>query len=501
MKAYWVGCILLAVAAAATGQDSKELDKRVTDFTLPNGLRFVILERHQAPLISFQTYIGGGTLSDPAGQTGLASLVGRLTYKGTESIGSRNWAEERKALDAMDQAFDRMEAERNKGPRANQEQFDLLRTQWRIAVDAAQRQGDPAEYGRQLAEQGATGVRAGANWNALQSGYTLPSNRLEFWFQMESQRLMHPVLRDFDAERTAMIEEAAKSRTNAQGRLVEALQSAAFIAHPYRNPAGGWSSDLSELKRSEARNFVEKHYIPGNIVLALVGDVDPAEARRLAEKYFGAMPARPNPPPIRTVEPQQLGPRTVQLDLPGQVTTAIGYKRPADSDRDDTVLDVIQAILGTGSSGMAWRELVQEKKVATGIRVAATFPDGRYPNLFLFVAAPAPGLRLDQLQKAIDELVGRLRVQKVDAATLNEAKAQTQSAAYARLASNATMAEMLALYASSFGDWKKLFTLIDDVEKVTADDVQRAAQRYFLPAGRTTVFTSIPGLPVSGGQP
>jgi len=501
VKAYWVGCILLAVAATATGQDSKELDKRVTDFTLANGLRFVILERHQAPLVSFQTYIGGGTLSDPAGQSGLAALVGRLAYKGTESVGTRNWAEERKALEAMDQAFDRMEAERNKGSRTNQEQFDLLRTQWRLAVDAAQRQGDPSEYGRQLTGQGATAVRAGANWNSLQSGYTLPSNRIEFWYQMESQRLMHPVLRDFDSERAAMIEEAAKSRSNPQGRLVEALQSAAFLAHPYRNPSAGWPSDLPELKRSEARDFVEKHYVPGNIVLALVGDVDPAEARRLAEKYFSPMPVRPIPPPIRTVEPAQLGPRTVQLDMPGQVTTAIGYKRPADSDRDDTVLDVIQSILGNGSSGMAWRELVQEKKVATGVRVAATFPDGRYPNLFLFVAAPAPGLRLDQLQKAIDELVGRLRAQKVDAATLSQAKAQTQSTAYARLASNATMAEMLALYASTFGDWKKLFTLIDDVEKVTAEDVQRAAQRYFLPTGRTTVFTSIPGMPAQGGQP
>ena len=400
MRVSLLGCILLVLSASAPAQDTGELEKRVTDFTLANGLRFVIMERHQAPVISFQTHVGGGSVNDPAGQTGLSYLVSRLAYKGTESVGSRNWAEEKKALDAMDEAYERMEAERNKGLRMKPELYDTLRSQWRLAVDAAQRLGDSAEFNKILSENGVTGAHATGNSTSLQAGYTLPSNRLELWFAMESQRLIHPVLREFDLERNNLMEEQAKSRSAVHARVLEALLAAAFTAHPYRVPTGGWSSDLAELKRSEARDFVEKHFVPGNIVIGIAGDVDPAEARRLADKYFGPMPARPMPPVLHTAEPPQNGPRLVELAIPSQSITAIGYKRPNYLDKDDVTLDVIQTILGDNNGGLAFRELIQEKKVATAVQVAATYPDGQYPCLFTFVAAPAAGQSMERPRRA-----------------------------------------------------------------------------------------------------
>jgi len=192
VRVFWLGC-LLACAAAAPAQLTREVEKRVTDFTLPNGLRFIILERHQSPLVSFFTYVGGGSLDDPAGQTGLANLVGRLNLKGAESIGTRNWPEERKALDALDDARGRLEAERNRGARINQDAVDRLRTQWRLAEDAALRYSDAGAFGKLLSANGATLGRSGADWNGIRFSYTLPSNRIEFWFASESQRLMHPV--------------------------------------------------------------------------------------------------------------------------------------------------------------------------------------------------------------------------------------------------------------------------------------------------------------------
>jgi predicted Zn-dependent peptidase len=500
VKVFWLGCFLLAVNVPAPAQGIKELEKRVTDFTLANGLRVVVMERHQSPIVSFHTYVGVGSVNDPPGQTGLANLMGHMAFKGTESIGSRNWAEEKKALDAVDEAYEKMEAEHNKGLGMKQEQFDLLRSQWRLAVDAAQRLSDSAEYARILEENGATGVHSGSGWTALQSGYTLPSNRLELWFAMESQRLLHPVVREFDKERTQLIEDQNKAQNNAQLRVIETLLSAAFTTHPFRVPGAGWPSDLAELKRSEGRAFLERAYVPGNIVLAMVGDVDPAEARRLAEKYFGPMPARPMPPELRTIEPPQQGPRTVELDIPAQIMVAVGFKRPSYLDKDDAALDVLHAILGNGSSGMAWRVLVQEKKVASAMQIRPSYPDGRYQNLFIFFAAPAAGFSVDQLQKAIDDLVGRFRVQKVSLDELNEAKAQTQAQEYERLASNATVAEMLAIHTAVYGDWKKLYTLIDDVAKVTEDDVLRVAQRYLNSNNRTMVFTAIPGLPARSSR-
>jgi predicted Zn-dependent peptidase len=379
----------------------------------------------------------------------------------------------------------------------NQEQFDSLRAQWRLAEDAAKRLGDPGEFGNILLENGASAVRLGATWHALQAGYTLPSNRLELWFAMESQRLMHPVLRDFETERSAAIEESAKMQGNGQTRVLDALLAAAFTAHPYRVPSIGWPTEIPELNRRQGRAFVQERYVPGNIVVAMAGDVDPAEAKRLAEKYFAAMPAKPMPPLVRTVEPQQQGPRTIQLDQTGQFLVAIGYKRPSYFDKDDAALDVLQAILsGTGSGGMAQRELVQDKKIAAALQISAAYPDGHDPSLFLFFIAPAPGQTVETVQRGVDELIGRVRVQKVGLDLLNQAKSQAQSAAYQRLAANGTMAEMLAIHTAEYGDPKKLFGVIDELGKVSEDDVMRVAQKYFLPSGRTTVYTAFPGMPV-----
>jgi len=495
VKVLLLGYLLVAAVGTAPAQPTagKPDERRISAFTLANGLRFVLMERHHSPVISFSTYVGGGSVDDPAGQTGLSNLVGRLVFKGAESIGSRNWTEEKKALDAADEAYERMEAERNKGARMKEEALDTLRSQWRLAVDAAQRLGDPTEYLRILQENGASGAVASAKWSSLQSGFTLPSNRLELWFAMESQRLMRPVLREFDKERATHIEEYGKSQSNPQQRVGDALLSAAFSAHPYRVPAGGWPSDAAELKRRAAVELVEKHYVPGNIVVAMTGDLDPAEVRRLAEKYFGPMPARPLPPLSHTAEPPQMGPRTVELILTAPVITAVGFKRPSYFDKDDVVLDVLQLILSNGNRGLAWSELVDEKKVAAGVQVFATFPDGQYPCLFVFLASASPGQPVEQIHKGIEDLLSRLRVQKVGPEVVAEARAQTQARAYQRLASNATMAEMLAIYTAAFGDSEKLFSLIDDLGKVTEDDILRVAQRYLIPSNRTTVFTSLPG--------
>jgi predicted Zn-dependent peptidase len=490
-----LGYLLTALAFTAFAQESgKSEDKRITSFTLPNGLRFVLMERHQSPVISFSTYVGGGSVDDPTGQTGLSNLVGRLVFKGAETIGSRNWPEEKKALDAADDLYDRMEAERNKGLRMKEETFDTLRSQWRLAVDAAQRLGDGSEYSRILQENGVTGASVSAKWNCLQSGFSLPSNRLELWFAMESQRLMRPVLRDFEKERATMLEEQAKNQANPQARVGDALLAAAFIAHPYRVPAGGWPSDSAELKRREAVALIEKRFVPGNIVVAMAGDLDPSEVKRLAEKYLGPMPVRPLPPISHAVEPAQMGPRTVELVVSGPILTAVGFKRPSYYDKDDGVLDVLQFLLNNGNGGMAVREIVQEKKVAAGLQVFATYPDGHYPSLFLFLGSAPAGQPVEQIHKAIEELLARLRIQKVGEDALAEAKAQAQSRAYQRLESNSTLAEMLAVYAAAYNDPSKLFTSIEDLNKVTEDDIQRVAQRYLIPSNRTTVFTSIPGM-------
>jgi predicted Zn-dependent peptidase len=275
--------LLFSAGLLVPAQDLQELQKKASDFTLPNGLHFIVLERHESPVVSFHTWVNVGSVDDPAGETGLAHMFEHMAFKGTETIGTRNWPEEKKALDAVEEAYDRMEAEANKGIKADSMRVDMLRNQLRVAADSAQRLSASGEYRRVFEEAGALDLNATVSATSSEFFYSLPSNRVEFWFLMESQRLHHPVFRDFYREREAVLEEyRQRVEANPQGRLLEEVLAAAFQAHPYRNPSGGWPSDIPNLRRARAQAFYERYYVPGNITIAIVGDVVAADAKRMA---------------------------------------------------------------------------------------------------------------------------------------------------------------------------------------------------------------------------
>jgi predicted Zn-dependent peptidase len=486
--------LLLSAGLFVSAQDLQELQKKASEFTLPNGLHFIVLERHESPVVSFHTWVSVGSINDPAGETGIAHMFEHLAYKGTETIGTRDWPEEKKALDAVEEAYDRMEAEANKGIKADQTRVDTLRNQYRQAADNAQRFAASGDYRQIIEENGGVNLTALGATGATEYSYSLPSNRTELWFLMESQRLLHPVFRDFYQERDVVMEEyRQRVETSPQGRAMAEMLSAAFRAHPYRNPSSGWPSDILNLRRTEAQAFFARYYVPGNITVAMVGDVTVGDAKRLAERYFGPMAAKPMPPFATTQEPPQNGPKTVTLEMPGRPFTLVGYKRPSQYDKDDLPLDLIQILLSQGRSGMLYSELVLEKRVAQQAQAVATHPDGRFPNMFVFQLVPAQGRTVEENQRALEDLLQRFKSTPVDAQLLARAKAQGRANVIRRMTSNRDIAGLLALYASNYGDWRKLFTALDDLNQVKAEDVQRAANRCFVSTGRTTVYTVQPG--------
>jgi len=493
----------LLLGTALWGQNLKQFEKKVTEFTLANGLHFIVVERHDAPVISFHTRVNAGSLNDPAGATGLAYMFERMAFKGTETIGTADWVSEKKALDAVEDVYDRLQAERNKGPRADQERLDLLDLQLRTAINWAQGFVRPNEFIAILEANGAMELHAATSYDHTDYLCSLPSNRIELWFLMESQRFLRPVFREFYKERDVVLEEhRMRVESNPQGKLTQDLLATAFAAHPYRNPPGGWPSDIVNLRRADAKAFFDEYYVPANITMAIVGDVNPADAKRMAERYFNPLPARPLPPLLHTVEPLQPGPKTAVVDSPTQPIMAIAYKRPDQYSKDDPVFDVISLILSSGRTGLLYKDLVQEKKIALVAQASATYPDGRYPNLFLFFLAPSVGHGVDEDLKALDNLLAQFKARKVDAETLARVKTKARAGVIRRLDDNAGLAQMLATYYASYGDWRKLFTSIDDLNQVTADDVQRVARQYFVLPSRTVAYLAQPGpAGAPGGRP
>ena len=279
--------LALGLPLLASAQDLKEFEKKVTEFTLGNGMHFIVVERHEAPVVSFNTFVKVGSLNDPAGQTGLAHMFEHMAFKGTPTIGTKNWSEERKALDAVEAAYAALLEERRKDLGADQRRIETLQAALKAAIDRADTYVEPNAYPRIVEENGGVGMNAGPGLESTNYYYNFPANRLELWFLLESQRFLNPVYREFYKERDVVREERRmRVESNPQGKLMEMLLSVAFAAHPYRQMPGGWGSDIENLRVDEAEKFFRTYYVPANLTVGIAGDVSAAEVRRLADKYF-----------------------------------------------------------------------------------------------------------------------------------------------------------------------------------------------------------------------
>jgi predicted Zn-dependent peptidase len=485
---------LLPLLAAA--QSLQDFEKRITEFTLGNGMHFIIFERHEAPVVSFHSYVNAGSVDDPSGQTGIAHMFEHMAFKGTETIGTKNYALERQAMDEVEHIYDRYDAERNKGSKADPKKVEDLQQQLKAAMDKANSYVVPNAYPQLIEENGGVGLNAGTGEDATNYFYNFPRNRLELWFLLESQRFYDPVFREFYKERDVVREERRmRVESSPQGMLAEALLATAFAAHPYRNMPGGWASDIDNFRLTEAIAFYKKYYVPSNITIGIAGDVDPKECRRLADKYFSILPAGPTPSGPRTVEPEQKGEKRVQVESPAQPFMAIAYKRPNQLDKDDPVFDVLGEILAGERTGLLYTELVRDKQISLGAFAQPSFPGGKYPNLFLFFLVPNRGHSVEENEKACYQIIERLKTDKVTDETLNRIKIKMRAALIRRLDSNSGMADALTSYYANYGDWRKLFTSIDDINKVTADDVERVAKKYLIPDARTVTYIVRPATP------
>ncbi len=480
---------LFALAFALRAQSLKEFEKRVTEFTLGNGMHFIVLERHAAPVVSFHSYVNAGAVNDPSGQTGIAHMFEHMAFKGTETIGTTNYAEERKAMDEVEKLYDQYDAERNKGPRADPAALKTLQEQLKAAMEKANSYVVTNAYPRIIEENGGVGLNAGTGEDSTNYFYSFPRNRLELWFLLESQRFYDPVFREFYKEREVVREERRmRVESNPQGKLVEALLATSFAAHPYRNSPAGWASDIENLRVTEAVAFYKKYYVPSNITIAIAGDVNPDECKRLADKYFSLIPSGPAPGGPVTVEPPQTGEKRVQVESPAQPFVAISYKRPDQNDKDDPVFDVLSDVLAEGRTGLLYKELVRDKRIALGAFAEGSFPGGKYPGLFLFYVIPNSGHSIEENEKACYDIIERIKKEKIDDASMKRVKTKIRANLIRQLDNNSGLAQLLTAYYVNYGDWRKLFTSLDDIDKVTAADVQRVARRYLIPETRTVAY-------------
>ncbi len=480
--AVFLGC---AAAGLAAQNDFKELESRVTEFTLKNGWHFIVLERHQAPVASLLTYADVGAAQEVTGITGLAHIFEHMAFKGSRTLGTKDYAKEKPALDQVDKAFHALQAEKRKGGKADPEKVKKLEADFKAAQDAAGKFVVKNEFGDAIERAGGQGLNATTGQDRTNYFFSVPSNEIELWFYLESERFRDPVLREFYKERAVVMEEQRLGESVPIQKMIQELQAVSFKAHPYRDPVVGFMSDLQNITREDAQAFFKKYYAPSNLVSVVVGDVSPKRVRELAETYLGIIPSGPKPEPLRTVEPRQTGERRLTLRLQSQRVFVSAYHKPDINDPDNAVYDSISSLLSDGRSCRLYRSLVRDKKIATQVGGFPGFPGQKYPNLFLFFAFPAPGHTNEEVEKAIGVEIDRLKNELVTNDEIEGVKRRARADILRQLRSNSTLANMLSTYQVLTGDWRNLFNQLDKIDAVTPPDIQRVAKATFTFDNRT----------------
>ena len=489
--ANWRIPILLALCLAAgpavfAEDDFAGIQSRISEFTLANGMTFIVLERRQAPVASFFTYADVGSAQEVKGITGLAHIFEHMAFKGSPNIGTKNYAEEKLALDRVDQAFHALQAEKRKGDQADKEKLKQLDAAFKAAQEGAGKFVVKDEFGDTITRAGGRGLNASTAWDWTIYFYSLPSNSMELWFYLESERFLQPVLREFYKERDVVMEERRmRTESVAIGKLIEEFLAAAYLAHPYGEPVVGHMSDLENVTRADGEAFFRKYYSPSNLTSVIVGDVDPRRVRQLAEAYFGRIPSGPKPDPIRTVEPPQNGERRVSLRLQAQRVVVVGYHKPGLNHPDAAVYDAASSLLSEGRSSRLQRGLVRDRKVAVQAAGFSGIPGNKYPGLFIFFAFTAPGKSNDDVEKAFDEEIEKLKTQLVGKDELEGVKRRARAELVRQLGDNFAMCQQLASWEVITGDWRNLFRYLDKINAVTPEDIQRVAKTTFTKTNRT----------------
>ena len=482
----------------------RALESGVRLHRLANGMTFLLLERHAAPIFSGVIRLRVGGMDEEAGQSGLAHLFEHLAFKGTNRIGVRDATREPEILDAIEEQVSILVEEEGRVPpdpqrlsRARERLAELQKEHARLSV--------PNEFLELYTASGGVGLNASTNKDLTSYYISLPANRLELWCLMESERLRDGVVREFYPERDVVMEER-RLRVEAQpfGVLHEALLARAFGDTPYGVPTVGRMDDLRRLRTAQALEFRRRHYRPENAVVALVGDFQIDQALRLISTYFGdwrgeaasAPPAAAAPPAEARAagDPPPAGePRQVRVEFDSEPYLLVGYEKPVHPHPDAAVFEVLEGLLTSGRTSLLYKDLVVERRMALEVFAFET-PGQRRENLFVIGAIPQAPHSAAEVESAILEKLGELAASPVAQHDLEKVRNRFETSFLDGLSSNLGLALQLSHAQILLGDWREILRLLERVSRLGPEEVRTVASRY-LTAGRRVTAELVPRAP------
>jgi predicted Zn-dependent peptidase len=472
----------------------------VQEIVLDNGMKVLLVVRKGSPNIAAGWIAKVGSVNEHSGVTGISHLFEHMMFKGTQTIGTKNIEEDLK----LNLELDRVKGELRKEDQALAAKLRLgeisdvkdpkvrtARHQQLLAefdkLNARQRDLlEKAEFDKIYTAAGASGMNAGTSDDYTIYFINVPSNKLELWFWMESDRLLNPVFREFYAEREVVAEERRmRIDSTPTGRFDVQFNAMFWKSSPYGWPVVGWPSDLDAITHQDASEYFGKYYAPNNLTACLVGDFSAEEAAALAKKYFGRLQRGSiDPDPVRTTEEPQYGEQrmTAEADTPPSVR--VRYHTVADGHKDEPALMVLQALLN-GRTGRLYKSLVLDEQVANS--ATAGHNGMKYEGYFEFRGVAKAGKAPEQVEQAIYKEIEKLKTAAVPDHELQKVKNEQTASNFRRLQSGFFLMEQLLIF-DAYRGWRSINTDPPLMQAVTAADVQRVAAKYFAPENRSVLL-------------
>lgn len=480
----------------------------VEEFSLPNGMQFLLVPRSDQPNVVSAGWVAKvGSVDERPGITGISHFFEHMMFKGTDTIGTREPAKdakyraEQKAIrDEINrivwttqyERFNRGEIDDPWNPANDTQELRVLRGKLDALIKTQQGRGDGGpssgtivkdEFDQVYTKAGGSGMNAFTSHDLTCYFITVPSNKLELWAWMESDRLHDSVFREFYSERDVVHEERRlRTDSTPTGRFQEQFDAMFWASCGYAWPVIGWPSDLNSYTFEQAQEYWNTYYRPGNLVGIVVGDFDPAEAKAFITRYFSRLDAgTKKPPTVVTLEVEQLAEQRMNAagDFPPAIE--IRYHTVPAGHVDSYPLDMLSEVMNE-RTGRLYQGLVEGRGIASSAR---TMSDTRkYAGLFAFEAETRGEATPEQLEQAWYEELAKLQQADLPERELRKVKNRVAAGNYRRLENNMSLLVQLA-FADALLDWREINDGPKKYEAVSAADIRRVANKYFAPQNRS----------------
>ncbi len=491
--------VILAFSCVAVAPELAAQNVVVEVHALENGMQFLLVPRQGDPNVAVGWIAKVGSVNERPGITGTAHLFEHMMFKGTRVIGTKDIDKDLQII----RELDRVKAELVAGDERQQREAQRAENGGEEAAErSADRKKLLVEFQKLLAEQkeilvkdefdrlysaaGASGLNAGTTYDFTIYFVNVPTNKLELWFWMESDRLLNPVFREFYSERDVVREERRlRVESTPTGKFREQFESLFWSASPYGWPVIGWPSDVEGINRQEALEFYDLYYAPGNLTACLVGDFDPEVAKELADKYFGRLKkATKTPPSVRTKEVPQLAEKRMTAYAPTKPQVIVRYHTVPDGHPDEPALIVLADIL-SGRTGRLYKSLVLDKKVANSASAAQN--GMKHEGYFRLEGVAKPDHRPEDVEAALTAVLEEVTTKPPSERELQKVKNQWAASEFRKLRSNFRLMMELVI-RDAYRGWETINTDPPHLQAVTAEDVVRAVSTYFEPQNRTVLI-------------